>query len=139
MVTEFGKDTRLNFGDGADPEVFAVLGGEGSYDRTQASTDVDTTDKDGPAGLYVPGRIGWSVSGNVKLPDVGFSRIVAASKSGLPIDLKETFKGTTVRYLGPVTIGNLKLTRGSTGAVPYTFDMTAFAVPTTDAQDALPA
>lgn len=140
MGTEFGKDTRLNFGDGAGTEVFTTLGGEKSFDWTRASTDVDTTDKDGPAGVYVPGRVGFSVSGNVKLPNAALSRAILACKNGTPIDIKITsgVGGAVVRYQGVVTVGNMKVTYDTEGAVPYSFDMTQYSTPTVDALDAVP-
>ena len=135
MATERGIDTRLSFGDGAGVEQFATLGGEKSFDYTQASNDQDTSDKDGPSGYYLPGRINFSVTGNVKLPSAGFTAAYNASKSGAQIDLKAA-KGAVVRYSGPVTVGNFKVSYPSDGTASYRFDMTNAATPTVNALDA---
>lgn len=123
MSTERGIDTRLSFGDGAQgTEAFNTLGGEKTFDWNQASNDVDTSDKDGPAGFFIPGRITFSTQGNVKLPSPGFSAAYTASKSGAPIHLKAV-KGTIVRYSGNVTVGNFKASYPNDGSVSYSFDM----------------
>lgn len=130
MSTERGIDTRLSFGDGATgTENFNPLGGEKSFDWNQASNDVDTSDKDGPSGVFIPGRISFSAQGNVKLPSAGFSAAYAASKSGNPIDLK-VMKGAIVRYAGKVTIGNFKASYPNDGSVTYSFDMANADQPT---------
>lgn len=131
MTTQMGKDWRLQFGDGANAETFATLGGEKSFDWSRDSNDVDTSDKDGPSGVLVPGRIKFSVSGNLKLPDAALLRAYNAAKTGSFIDLK-VMNGTIVKFAGQVTVGNWKGTFGADGPVPYSFDMANAAVPTTD-------
>jgi hypothetical protein len=122
MGTERGIDTRLSFGDGANSEAFATLGGEKSFDWNQASNDLDTSDKDGPSGYFIPGRINFSVQGNVKLPSAGFSAAYAAAKSGASIHMK-AMKGAVVRYSGGVTVGNFKTSYPNDGTVNYSFDL----------------
>jgi len=130
MSTERGIDTRLSFGDGATgTEGFSTLGGEKTFDWNQASNDVDTSDKDGPSGFFIPGRTTFSVQGNVKLPSPGFSAAYAASKSGASIHMK-AMKGAVVRYSGGVTIGNFKTSYPNDGTVTYSFDMANSDQPT---------
>jgi predicted secreted protein len=127
-VTEFGKDWRLQFGDGQATEAFVTLAGEKGFSWKIGSNDVDTSDKDGPAGVLIPGRITFSVKGNVKLPDAGMTRVYAAVKSGAIVNMK-ALKGTVVKYSGPVTIGNFSADFDSDGPAPYSFDMANAATP----------
>ena len=125
-TTELGKDWRLKVGDADAP-----IGGEKTFDWNRASNDVDTSDKDGPSGVLIPGRVSFAVQGTVKLPDPGIAAIYAASKTGAQIPL-QAVKGAVVKYDGPVTVGNWKGSFPNDGPATYSFDMTAAAPATVD-------
>lgn len=127
-MIEFGKDTRLKFSLTDVAADYKNLGGEKSFDWTQGSTDNDISDKDGPAGVYTPGRVTFAVSGNVKLPDDGIALVYAAIKAGTVVYVQAA-KGAIIKYQGPVSCGNWKGTFGTDGPVPYSFDMQGAGVP----------
>jgi hypothetical protein len=135
-TTEQGRTWRWSFGDGADPETFATLGGEKNWDFNPESNDVDTSDKDGPSGVFVPGRIKCTISGNVKLPDAGFSAVMAAAKSGDYINAKLQ-KGTIAKFASLVSVGNPKISGPTDGTVTFSFDLSNAAVADVYAIDAV--
>lgn len=135
MANEYGKDWRIKIGDGADPEVFSLLGGEGSWDFKRASDKIDLSSKDD--GVYKAS--GWgqqeitiSVSGKLKLPDTGLEAAFDTSKASPPEVNIELVKGAITKYAGKIGIGNFSCTGDKDGPVTYSFDMTAVAAPTTD-------
>ena len=129
-ITQFGKETRLAFA--AVPEgPFVTIAGEKSFDFNRNSSEVDTSDKDGPSSVLTPGVVKFSVSGNVKLPDAGITTVYEAIATGGVIYI-EAQKGLSSRYAGPVTVGNWKETQGTDGPVPYSFDVTAAGPATAD-------
>lgn len=130
MATEFGKDWRLyvtpSGGGAAVP-----LGGERTTRWARASNDVDTSDKDGPSGIFTPGRVTFAVQGNVKLPDAAIVALFNAAKSGEVLDI-EFRKGAVVKYANEVTVGNFSADFDQQGAVPYSFDLSAAGIATVD-------
>ena len=130
-ATEMGKDYRLKFGTGNDGSTYVTLGGEKSFDWKRASNDVDTSDKEGPSGVFTPGRISFATQGTVKLPDPGLAAVFAACKTGAVIPL-EVVKGAVVKYKGNVTCGNWSGTFPQDAPANYSFDMANADVPATD-------
>lgn len=136
MGYELGKDWRIHVGDGAIPtEAFVVMGGEGSFEFTRASQEIDLSTKDD--GEYALGDFGTqkitiAVSGKLKLPDASIQRIFTVSKSTSKRTKMKIRKGTTDKFLGEVAIGNFSMSAPTEGAVTYSFTATASAVPTVD-------
>jgi hypothetical protein len=125
-----GKAYRLLFATTA-AGVATALGGEKSFSWSHGSSNVDTTDKDGPSGIYVPGQISFSVNGNIKLPDAALELAFDACKSG--DELFVTVKnGAIVKFHGAVSVGNFKGDFDSTAAAPYSFELLNSDVPLVD-------
>lgn len=135
MGTEYGKDWRIKIGDGAVPEVFTPIGGETSFDWKRSSQEIDLSDKD--SGVYGSSSYGQqkitiSVSGNVKLPDVGLEKAADVAKSAPPEVTVQITKGATVKFEGLVGVGNFSTSHGKDGPVTYSFDLSNIGAPTTD-------
>lgn len=136
MGSEYGKDWRLQIGDGASPtEVFSAIGGETSLDWKRASDEIDLSSKDD--GVYKSGSYGqqaitFTVSGNVKLPDIGLEQADTISKTSPPEVNIQVMKGTVIKYAGKVGIGNFSAAFPKDGPATYSFDMKNIGAPTTD-------
>lgn len=133
---EYGKDWRLQIGDGADPdEAFTNVGGEGSLDWKRSSDNIDLSSKDD--GIYKSQSFGQqtitlSLSGKVKLPDTGLQAAFAASKTSPPEVNVQIVKGAVVKFAGRVGVGNFSCSFPDDGPATYSFDMTNVGAPTTD-------
>lgn len=135
MAYEIGKDWRVYVGDGAGTEVFSALGGEGSFEMQRASDDIDLTTKDDATyknGTYGLQQITFSVSGKVKLPDTALTRIDTVAKSGTPEVNIQIKKGSTIKFLGRVAVGNFSTSFPSDGPATYSFSARNVGAPTTD-------
>lgn len=135
MGVEYGKDWRLKIGDGADPEVFSTVGGEGQLDWKRSSDTIDLSSKDD--GVYKSQGYGaqaitLSLSGKVKLPDTGLEAVFDASKATPPEVTVQIVKGAVVKFEGLVGVGNFSSSFPNDGPATYSFDMTNIGVPTTD-------
>jgi predicted secreted protein len=133
--TEMGKDWRIQIGDDSDPVVYSPIGGETTFDWKRSSQEIDLSSKDdGIYGstTYGQQKITFSVSGNLKLPDVGLLAAEAASKASPPQAPIKVVKGAIVKFAGVVAIGNFSVTAGKDGAVTYTFDASNVGAPDTD-------
>jgi len=135
MGVEYGKDWRINIGDGEETEAFDVLGGEGSFDWSRQSDEIDLSSKDD--GVYKSSSYGqqaitFSVSGKVKLPDDGLERASEVAKTSPPEVNIKVMKGTIVKYAGKVGIGNFSASFPGDGPATYTFEMKNVGAPTTD-------
>jgi predicted secreted protein len=128
--TEFGKTYRIHAGD-AD----SLVGGEKTFDWKRSSQEIDMSDKDdGVYGStsYGQQKITFSVSGNLKLPDVGFAALFAASKATPPHIAWKVMNGAIVKYQGIVAIGNFSSTADKDGPVTYSFDASNYGAPIVD-------
>lgn len=135
MGVEYGKDWRLKIGDGADPEVFSIIGGEGSLDWKRTSDNIDLSSKDD--GVYKSQSFGQqaitiSLSGKVKLPDTGLQAAFDTSKASPPEVNVQICKGAIVKFEGRVGVGNFSATFPDDGPATYSFDMSNVGAPTTD-------
>lgn len=131
--TEYGKDWSIFFGSGGASETFAPLGGEGSFDWKTATDKIDMSSK-GDGQLKAQGfgqsTYDFTVSGKLKVPDVGMSELYAASQAQPPVIDFQIKKGAIVKYQGQVGVGNLSVTAGNGDAVTFSADMSATTVPT---------
>lgn len=136
MGSEYGKDWRIKIGDGAsESEAFNPIGGETSLDWKRASDEIDLSSKDDGAyksGSYGQQAITFTVSGNVKLPDVGLEQADTISKASPPEVNIEVVKGAVVKYSGKVGIGNFSASFPKDGPATYSFDMKNVGAPTVD-------
>lgn len=138
MGTEYGKDWRIQIGDGNDdpgPEVFTNIGGEISFDWQRTSEEIDESTKDD--GMYGATSFGqqkvtFQVTGNVKLPDAGLERASTVAKTAPPEVTVKVMKGAIVKFEGLVAIGNFSTTHNKSGPVTYSFTMANKGAPTTD-------
>lgn len=140
MPNQYGRDYRIKVGDGQQAEAYTLIGGETGFNMKRASQEQDISDKDGGiygSTSYGQQKISFSVSGNTKLPDPGYSAIYAASKASPPeIDIEIT-NGAIVKYKGRVAVGNFSQDHPTNGPVTFTFDMMNVGAPVTDALDAV--
>jgi hypothetical protein len=135
MGQEYGDDWRLQIGDGGGTEVFSNIGGEVSFDWKRSSKEVDIATKDDGvygANTYLQQTITISVSGKLKLPDVGLQRASDVSKALPPQANVKIKKGTTVKLAGAFAIGNFSISAPKGDVVTYSFDMSNVGAPTTD-------
>jgi hypothetical protein len=133
-VSEQGRETRVQVGDGQNAESFVQCAGETELAWTRASKELDLSSKDD--GVYETGgfgqqKVSFKVSGKVKLPDAGFQRMSDVSKMSPPAEDIKIVRGAVVRYAGQVHVGNFSATFGD-GAATYSYDMIASQVPTVD-------
>lgn len=135
MGYEYGKDWRIKIGDGQATEAFDNLGGEGSFEFKRSSDNIDLSSKDDGAYKaqgYGQQSITISVTGKLKLPDVGLERVLTVSKGSPPEVNIKIMKGAIVKFAGRIGIGNFSLSAPQDGAIPYSFDMSAVSAPTVD-------
>ncbi|HEX8419470.1 MAG TPA: phage tail tube protein [Sphingomonas sp.] len=140
MANEFGKDWRVHIKTGAS--TFTPIGGETSLDWKRSSQEQDLSDKDSGvygATSYGQQKINFAVAGNLKLPDPGFAAAEAASKESPPQIEVQIMKGSVVKFLGLVAIGNFSASFPKDGPATYSLDMANAAAPTTDALTAADA
>jgi hypothetical protein len=132
MANEFGKDWRIAVKSGA---TFIPIGGETSLDWKRSSAEQDLSDKDSGvygATSYGQQKITFTVAGNVKLPDPGFTAAEAASKASPPQVEVQVKKGDVIKFQGMIAIGNFSATFGKDGPATYSLDMANAAAPTVD-------
>ena len=138
MANQYGRNYRIKVKP-AGGAAGVVIGGETGFNMKRSSQEQDISDKDGGiygSTSYGQQKISFSVSGNTKLPDAGYSAIYAASKANPPeIDIEIDDVGTT-RYAGRVAVGNFSQDHPTNGPVTFTFDMMNVGAPDTDALDA---
>lgn len=135
MAYELGKDWRIAIGDGESSEAFDLIGGEGSFDWTRQSQEIDLgtkDDSDYALGDFGITRITFNVSGKLKLPDDGLERAFAVSKSASKRVNWQVKKNSVIKYAGQVAIGNFSMSAPTEGPATYSFTAIASAVPTTD-------
>jgi predicted secreted protein len=135
MSSEYGKDWRIEIGDGAGTEVFTAIGGETGFDWSRSSQEIDISDKD--SGVYGSRSYGQQtisirVQGNVKLPDVALERASDQAKASPPELNVRIRKGVTTKFAGKVAIGNFSTSHPKDGPVTYSFDLSNVGAPTTD-------
>jgi predicted secreted protein len=135
MGVELGKNWRLKIGDGASPEVFTVVGGEGSLDWTRQSKEIDTSSKDtGQYATMAYGRqsVSFKISGKLTLPDTGLERVADIAQSATPEVNIQITKGSIVKFEGLVSVGNFSTSFPDDDACTYSADMKAAETPTVD-------
>ena len=133
MPNEFGKDWRVHIKTGGN--AFTPIGGETSLSWKRSSAEQDISDKDSGvygATSYGQQKINFTVGGNLKLPDAGFSAAETASKASPPQVEVKIMKGATVKYQGLIAIGNFSAEFPKDGPATYSLDMANAAAPTTD-------
>lgn len=132
MANEQGKDWRLFIKAG---NALIPVGGETSLSMKRASEKQDTSDKD--SGIYGSSQYGqqtvsFSLSGNLKLPDAGFTALEAASKLSPPNIEVQLQRSGVVKYDGMVSVGNFSADFPTKGPATYSCDMDNAAAPTVD-------
>lgn len=132
MANEQGRDWRVKVKSGA---AFVAIGGETNltFKRSRAEQDIgdkDTGDYD--ATSYGRKKIAIQVSGNLKLPDAGFSVLNAASNASPPHVEVQIVRGDSIRFQGVIAIGNLDATFPKEGLATYSYDLANAAAPTID-------
>lgn len=136
MAFELGKDWRFYVGNGSTPtEVFTAIGGEGSFEMSRASDEIDLSTKDD--GTYKFNTFGlqavsFNVSGKLKLPDTALQRIDTIAKSGNPVLNIQIKKGSTIKFHGQVGIGNFSATFNNGDVATYSFNAVMTDTPTVD-------
>ena len=137
-VNEYGEDVRVEIDDGTG--TFIPIAGETGYDFKRSGSDIDDSDKDGGAygsGSFGQQKLTLSMTGNVKLPDPGFTRAFAVSKMRPPHTGVKLMKGEVVKYQGVCAIGPISTTGKNNATVDYSFDATNRGQPAVDALDAV--
>ena len=136
MAYELGKDWRFCVGNGATPtEVFTPLGGEGSFEMSRASDQIDLSSKDDATykfNTFGLQTISFNVSGKVKLPDTALQRIDTIAKSGSPTVMIQIKKGSTIKFHAEVGIGNFSASFPNGDAATYSFTAVLTATPIVD-------
>ncbi|MDX5984696.1 hypothetical protein [Sphingomonas echinoides] len=134
-TNEYGEEWRIEIGDSATPTVFLPIAGETGFDFKRSASSIDDSDKDG--GKYGSGSFGqqtltMSVKGNLKLPDLGFTRASTVSKTMPPHTPAKVMKGNIVKYSGSVAVGPISTTHNNNATVDYSFDMVNRGQPLVD-------
>ena len=137
---QYGRDYRVKIDDGTGAMI--MIAGETSWSKKSSSDKIDFSTKDDgsyKAQGYGQRELTISVSGKVKLPDAGISRVQAVEGSSPPEVRMQIVKtaGSVVIFDGLVGIGNFSVEAPSNGAIPYSFDATAAAAPTVNSLDAV--
>jgi len=133
MANEQGKDWRVAIKTGSN--VFTPIGGETALDFTRSSAEQDQSDKDSGiygATTYGQQKIALKSSGNLKLPDAGFTAAEAASKLSPPEIEVQIKRGTVIKFQGLVAIGNFSANFPKDGPATWSMDMANAAAPTVD-------
>lgn len=134
-VFQLGKNVRFYVGDGASgTENYLPIGGEKEIQVTVQADDIDTTSKDSGSfktSLSGQMKVTLKVSGNVFLPDAGYTRVAEqAATSGNMTDFK-VMRGSIVLIMGTCALMNHSVTGSENGAESYSFDAALTAAPTT--------
>ena len=132
MANEFGKDWRVYIKSAA---TFIAIGGETSLSWKRSSAEQDISDKDSGvygATSYGQQKINFTVAGNVKLPDAGFTAAEVASKASPPQIEVQIKKGDVIKFHGLIAIGNFSADFGKDGPATYSLDMANAAAPIVD-------
>jgi predicted secreted protein len=135
MANEQGKDYRVHIKTASGPDVFTAIGGETNLSWKRSSQEQDQSDKDTGiygASTYGQQKISFAVSGNLKLPDAGFSAANTASKASPPEIEIQVKKGAVIKFQGKVAIGNFSAEFPTTGPATYSYDMANADVPSVD-------
>ena len=135
MSFVYGDELRIKIGDGASTEAFVQIGGEVSFDQDRTSKEIDLATKDDGAYEskgYASQTVAFNVTGKLKLPDAGFTRVSAVSKTLPPVCNWEVTRGGVVLYAGQVAVGNLSISAPHGDVVSYKFTATASQAPTVD-------
>lgn len=135
MGTLQGKDIRARIKTGPDADDFVNLGGETSVSWRRQSQEIDISDKDSGAyggSTYGQQKVTVSVSGNVKLPDIGLEKAFNTSKTSPPEGELQIVRGATVLFQSAVGIGNFSIEGGKDSPATYSFDATNTVAPTID-------
>jgi predicted secreted protein len=133
MPNEFGNDWRVAIKTGTNS--FVAVGGETSLSWKRSSAEQDISDKDSGvygATSYGQQKITFSVGGNLKLPDAGFSAAEAASKSSPPQVEVQIKKGAVIKFQGLIAIGNFSAEFPKDAPATWSMDMANAAAPTVD-------
>lgn len=135
MGKEYGKNWRVEIGDGLVSEGFDAIGGETGFDWSRSSKEIDTSSKDD--GNYATkgyGRqsVNIQVNGKVSLPDAGLERAADVAKSATPeVNIRIT-KGAVVKFEGLMAIGNFSTSHPDDEVCTYRFDLSTAAAPDVD-------
>jgi predicted secreted protein len=136
MGKEYGKDWRVEIGDGATPtEAFTPIGGEVSFDWSRSSKEIDLSSKDDgqyAATGYGQQSVQVSVNGKVSLPDTGLEAASDLAKAATPVGNMRIVKGAIVKYEGAMAIGNFSTTHPNDEVCTWKFDLKSAAAPTVD-------
>lgn len=133
MANQFGKEYRIYVGDGdEEDEVFTAIGGETSFSYQANTPDIDLTDKDGAKTSYGTRSHKFALKGNLKLPDVGFSALYAASKASPPHVNIQVKRGAVIKWQGLVAVGNMNYDADTNGPIPFTADLSNADTPVVD-------
>lgn len=138
-VQELGSDYRIFVSDGATPPNFTSIAGETQFDWQRQSKEIDGSTKDD--GVYGSTGFGqqtltFDVSGMLKLPDPGLTRVNSVAKSSPPNVVMRVMKGNIKKYEGLVAIGNFSTTHQRDENVTWKFTAKNVGAPTVDALDA---
>lgn len=134
---QYGRSYRIYISDGAVTPVFSPIGGEGSFSKKVSTDSIDFASKDDgkiKAQGWGQQSVTFSVQGKTVLPDVGLEKAYDVSNAAVPeieIQVKDLVRNKVV-WQGMVGVGNFSQDFPSTGAVTYSFDMSAIAAPTVD-------
>jgi hypothetical protein len=132
MANEQGKDWRLFIKSGNG---YIPVGGETTLSMKRASEKQDASDKDSGvygASVYGQQTVSFSLGGNLKLPDPGFTALEAASKLSPPNIEAQLQRGGVVKYDGELSIGNFSAEFPAKGLATWSCDMDNAAAPTVD-------
>ena len=135
MGKEYGKNWRVEIGDGLVSEGFDPIGGEVGFEWSRSSKEIDTSSKDD--GNYATkgyGRqsVSISINGKVSLPDIGLERAADIAKSATPEVSIRIVKGAVVKFEGKMSIGNFSTSHPDDDVCTYRFDTSTAAVPVVD-------
>jgi predicted secreted protein len=136
VVHAYGRDVIIKISDGAPTTpVFTAIGGQTTISKKVSSDKIDFSSKDDgriKSSGFGQQEVTFSLAGKLKIPDVGFSKLQTVSNASPPeIDI-QICRGTIILYAGTIGVGNLSWDAAVNGAVNYTADLTAVALPTTD-------
>lgn len=131
-MNEQGKDWRVRIKSGA---TFIPIGGETTCRIGRSSQEQDISDKDsGVYGgtTYGQQKITIACSGNLKLPDAGFTAVENAGKASPPQVEVQVAKGSTIKFQGLVAVGNFNAEFPKDGPATWSFDLANVGAPTVD-------
>lgn len=135
MGSIYGKDVRIEIGDGASGEAFDQIGGEVSFDWTRSSKEIDLSSKDDgayAASGYGSQSVTLSINGKLKLPDTGLERAAAVAKTVPPTCNIRVSRGAITLYEGLMSVGNFSTSFPNDETATYKFEAKSAAAPTID-------